>query len=228
MSLKTKFVVKIEHHKEPTLIAGRDKDVVVPVGLLHIVEVWEFREKVKGVERVKLEPSAWLMCGKTRAQIGEETQDLDKRPAGLALCPECEAKYKAHPQGPWGKWVTAAVSILVLFLTLACLSPSVVASTATASPTVELVGTPETAVLQVDPASTETAVLATAAPACVRVMAESLHVRDVPGVAGQVIGYLYAGDVVRVHGWLDVDGVPWLRVGQGWSNGGWLESVPCP
>ena len=230
-TLKVKFVFKTEYQEQNSLLSGRSKIVTVPVGDVHYFELVPQKDAagdpiiVKG--KAVLESSPWSLCNRTRADIGEQVGESDTRPAGLHICPDCEEKYKNHPASPWRAWIVG-VSVFLLFFLLGCLSPSVAAATLT----------------PVDPASTETAVLQVTteptaekhqaavlvgAPECKRVTAESLHVRDLPGYeVGEVVGYLFGGDVVQVRGSQEVDGVTWYQTREGWSSGAWMVAAECP
>jgi len=221
--LKVKFVYQVKHQQQTSLVPGRVKTVPVPVGAVHYFELIP-QTDVEGkpvIEKGRplYEVSAWSLCGRTRSEISEQVGESDTRPAGLYICPDCEEKYKHHPASPWRAW-TVVASVLVLLFLLGCLSPSVAAATLTP-----------------DPASTETARMATPTEGrpvregarCMVVKAESLHVRDLPGYeAGQVVGYLFGGQVVRVFDWQEVDGTRWYQVREGWSSGAWMEAAECP
>lgn len=56
------------------------------------------------------------------------------------------------------------------------------------------------------------------------VTAERLHLRAMPGISAQVIGYLYAGDVLTVLPDPPVDS--WIRVRAG-DLTGWINSHYC-
>lgn len=226
-TLKVKFVYQVQYREQPSLVPGRSKIVTVPVGAVHYFELipQTDAEGKPVIEKGKVvhEASRFSLCNRTRSQIGEQVSESDTRPAGLHICPDCEEKYKQHPASPWRAW-TVAMSILVLFFLLGCLSPSVAAATLT----------------PVDPASTETARMATPTEPtearhvreggrCMAITAESLHVRDLPGYeVGQVVGYLFHGEVVRVYGSQLVDGTRWYQTREGWSSGVWMETAECP
>jgi len=224
--LKVKFVYQVKHQQQTSLVPGRVKIVPVPVGAVHYFELIP-QTDVEGkpvIEKGRplYEVSAWSLCGRTRSEISEQVGESDTRPAGLYICPDCEEKYKHHPASPWRAW-TVGAAVLVLFFLLGCLSPSVAAATLTP-----------------DPASTETA--RTAAPTeptealhvreggrCMAIAAESLHVRDLPGYeVGQVVGYLFRAEVVRVYGSQVVDGTRWYQTREGWSSGAWMVAAECP
>ena len=223
-TLKVRFVYQVKNQEQPSLVPGRVKIVSVPVGAVHYFELIPQMdaEGKPVIEKGKVvhEASRFSLCNRTRSEIGKSVGEGDTRPAGLHICPDCEEKYKQHPASLWRAW-TVAMSILVLFFLLGCLSPSVAAAVLTPAA----------------PASTETA--RRAAPTegrpvregarCVRVKAESLHVRDLPGYeAGQVVGYLFGGQVVRVFDWQEVNGTRWYQVREGWSSGAWMEAAECP
>ena len=162
--------------------------------------------------------------GLTQSELGFYNSDvLDQRPKELPLCPECEKQWKRHPASPWRAW-TVGAAVLVLFFLLGCLSPSVAAAT----------------LMPADPASTETARMDTPTEPtearhvreggrCMEVTAESLHVRDLPGYeVGQVVGYLFRAEVVRVYGSQVVDGTRWYQTREGWSSGAWMAAAECP
>ncbi len=107
MTLKIRYVTKIEHRLETGLWGGREKSVVAPVGDIHIFEMVKVTSE--DGKRVTEEISAYSLCARSRSEIGTETKDTDKRPAGLGMCPACEAAWKRHPSSPWRAW--AALNI---------------------------------------------------------------------------------------------------------------------
>jgi hypothetical protein len=118
------------------------------------------------------------------------------------------------------------LAVLVLFLALACLSPAVAVATV---PTGLAISTGEAARQDptLEPTAERHAHESPEARVCMIVTAaESLHVRDLP--EGQVVGYLFAGDVVEVLDQQEAGGVTWWLSSMGWSSGVYLESAPCP
>lgn len=206
-----RFVWRVATMEVPNLMGEGKTYESHPVGPVHI-----FREQTLTVDET-------AFCGYAFPP-NTNTAHNKVRPAGLALCPACETGWKSAADSPWSRWTGTVVSLLLAFVLLACMTPTLAASTLT--PTA---GT--------DPASTESARLhqgseyvePTAdrrpAPECVVVLADSLHVRDLPDFeSGAVTGYLFFGDIVRV---LDRrDG--WVLTRQGWSKADWLAAEPCP
>lgn len=207
--LKIRYVVRVESVPLPTLDGAPrwEKKYMAPA---HMVEA------VKMGHTTTVGPLT--LCGLTQSELGFYNSDvLNDAPKGIAVCRNCEREWKRHPASPWRAFV--GLSVLVLFL-LACMSPSVAAAVLTPA----------------DPASTETARMATPTEGrpvregarCMVVKAESLHVRDLPGYeVGQVVGYLFGGQVVRVFDWQEVDGTRWYQVREGWSSGAWMEAAEC-
>lgn len=225
-TLKVKFVYQVKHQEQPSLVPGRSKTVAVAVGAIHYFELIP-QTDVEGkpvLEKGKLvyEVSAWSLCERTRSEIGEQVGESDARPAGLHICPDCEEKYKSHPASPWRAW-TMPVAVLILFFLLGCLSPSVAAATLTPDPASTKTARPTS------PTEPTEARHVREGGRCMAIAAESLHVRDLPGYeVGQVVGYLFHGEVVRVYGSQLVDGTRWYQTREGWSSGAWMEAAECP
>lgn len=96
-TLRVMMVYAIKHEHQQNMFTGRSHDVAIPQGEVHIC--------VLIVGKDGTEPDRFMLCGKTRADIGEQTKDSDKRPAALPVCPKCEIAWKAHPDSPWNAWV---------------------------------------------------------------------------------------------------------------------------
>ena len=218
MTLKVRFVTKIDHQLVQSLLGG-SKSVAVPVGTVHIFEA--FRVAGQGGKSVE-EVAAYSLCARSRSEIGQETKDTDKRPAGLGMCPDCEAAWKEHPSSAWKVWMDRVVLVLIFALLLTgCMQPvSAMPAAGAALPTA----------VRVDLAPTEAPMptvspTATLKTVCFRVIAdESLHVRAKPDYESAVQGYLYHGDIVAVRG-LGVDG--WLPISEGWVRAKFVEDAPC-
>lgn len=96
-TLKIVLVFAVKHERQQNMFTGRSQLIQTPQGTLHICELEKGKDGL-------MEPSRFMMCGKTRSDIGEQTKDSDKRPLGLPMCLECETRWKTHPDSPWRKW----------------------------------------------------------------------------------------------------------------------------
>lgn len=94
--LKIKLVYEVTYEMQTNMFTGRAVQTKVPAGDVHIFQIVE----TDGFKQTH----AFAFCGKERAQIGEETDESDKRPNNLPMCKACEAKWKDHPDSPWAKW----------------------------------------------------------------------------------------------------------------------------
>lgn len=105
--------------------------------------------------------------------------------------------------------------LLLPLLSLACsITPAMVAATPSPSPP------PPSPI----PSPTEQAQDIRTQYAVCTVMAGSLHLRAMPGTSAQVIGYLYAGDVLTILPDPPVES--WIRVQSG-DLTGWINSNYC-
>jgi uncharacterized protein YgiM (DUF1202 family) len=69
-------------------------------------------------------------------------------------------------------------------------------------------------------------VSATNRPLVCLVIADSLYVREGPGVEYPVVGYLHYGEIVEVAVQAQAaDGGAWAQIERGWINRRWLECI---
>ncbi|MBI5297968.1 MAG: SH3 domain-containing protein [Chloroflexi bacterium] len=199
---KVHFVYRVERQAVPALVPdGKETFQNQPVGVAHLFRVYG---------RTQAESA---FCGHVFPS-GMSVEAAETKPAGLPLCPACESGWKKAPDSPWQKWA-APVVVLILLISLACLTP-----TAAMVP-----ASPEPSRAPTRTAEAEPTAERGTAPECVRVLGDSLYIRDAPDYeTGAVVAYLHGGEVVRV---LDrANG--WVLTRQGWSNAAWVEVVACP
>lgn len=105
--------------------------------------------------------------------------------------------------------------LLLPLLALACsITPAIITATPSASPPPP----------SPSPAPTEKAQDIRTQYVVCTVTAGSLHLRAAPGISAQVIGYLYAGDVLTILP--DPPAESWIRVQSG-DLTGWINSNYC-
>ena len=101
--LKIILTFGLKNEKQENMFTGRTSIVAVPTGNIHICTFVTANRNGSTVS----EASGFMMCGKTREEIGDQTKDSDKRPTGLLMCPKCEQTWKNHPDSPWLAWQRA-------------------------------------------------------------------------------------------------------------------------